>query len=87
MPFTGPSISDTDTELVLEDNDFTPIKSFCMFYSDQARDLIVAETNKYSSAKKTKMMFGWKDLSNTELNKWVGIMLYMSVVRYPILHL
>lgn len=58
----------------------TPFKCFEYFLGDSVIDHIVEQTNLYSAQKNISTTFS---TTNSEIRKYIGILFYMSVFRYP----
>lgn len=71
-----------------------PIDMYELFITDDLLDIIVIETNKYAKQKiKESSLTGrawlhsWKPTTRDEIKKFIGIIVYMSIVTFPELSL
>ncbi|KAK5973734.1 hypothetical protein GCK32_010462 [Trichostrongylus colubriformis] len=60
-----------------------PIDYFQLFLNDELLNLIVMETNRYGSKKMKERKKDWTDTTPEEIRRFIGICLYMGLVRLP----
>jgi hypothetical protein len=58
-----------------------PIDYFQLFLTDELLNLIVAETNRYGTKKMRDKNKDWTDTTTEEMRQFIGICLYMGLVR------
>lgn len=91
-PINIPFLANVGINIDLEENS-KPIDFFHILFSNEMIDIIVRETNRRAQEKlensrtrtKTKKLNNWKDLTNCELKKFLGLCTLRGNVQFPTL--